>query len=275
LEESEQYFFRTNEADSLLDEIQISGEPWELSNIIHDIATRYGFKYGSIFLLRPGRSRILWEHRVCTSLPEHWLRRYKDKEYQFIDPVILRSFSQNTPNFAFPEANDSPVVSDFWRDAVRHGIGSTVYFGKHELDSGAAVGFSFTSENSSVACRKRINLDESDIFQLTGAMAEVFEEVSALGNQKVNSLSKEELNFLKSILSGRPVNSPINYSGFKVCPKGVQASILRKLGVRNIFQAISTATAQGWFNDIPYLEDEVHTIFENVPYSAPEVKIKI
>lgn len=265
ISESRDYHFRTEKAESLFDQIQVSGRIQDLSHLIFDMATHYGFKHGTLFLLQSGSTGGIWSHRVCTSLPERWLQHYKESEYQYIDPTIFSSLTSRQPVFVGRACNDSPRVTQFWNDVDRYKIGSTVYCGSHKTRSGATVGFSFVSENSERACTKKIRFDESDIFKLTGSLAAVFEELSAKGNGNLEELSQQELLFLRSVLLGKSTDDPINYGGFKVCPMSVQAAISRKLGVDTILQAVAVAASRGWLDEVSYSSGEVHTIFENLP----------
>lgn len=265
ISDSDDYSFRTSEAEALFDETQVAGSIQDLSHLVYQIALHFGFHHGTLFLIRAGAKGGLWSHRVCTSLPETWLRHYKENNYQYIDPAILHSITSGEPEFVNCNADDAPLVKTFWDDAKRHAIGTTVYCGSHKTRNGAVVGFSFLSKNSVLACKKKIRLDESDIFFITQSLAEIFEELSATGSGNVEALSEQELIFLRSALLGRPVNEPMDYGGFRVCPKSVQAAIRRKLGVDTILQAIAIAASRGWLDETPYTNGEVHTIFENLP----------
>lgn len=265
ISEADDYHFRTARAEILFDEAQVVGKIHDISHQIYDMAVHFGFQHGTLFFIQAGERGGIWSHRVCTSLPETWLRHYKENNYQYVDPTILHSITSEQPKFLSPVDSDPPLVKKFWDDAKRFAIGTTVYCGSHRTRSGAAVGFSFLSRNSVHACRKKIRLDESDIFYITQALAEVFEELSARGNGNVETLSEQELQFLRLALLGKPMSEPVNYGGFKVCPKSVQAAISRKLGVDTILQAVATAASRGWLDDASYSSGDVHTIFENLP----------
>lgn len=265
ISESEEYHFRTERAEALFDETQTIGKIQDLSHQLFDAAMHFSFQHGTLFLIRAGSNGGIWTHRVCTSLPETWLRHYKENNYQYVDPAILHSISLGHPTLISRNSDDPPLVAKFWDDAERYSIGTTVYCGSHTMRSGAVIGFSFLSRNNEHACKKRIRLDESDIFHISQALAEMFEALSATGNGNVESLSEQELLFLRSALLGRSMNDPIDYGGFKVGPKSVQATISRKLGVDTILQAVAIAASRGWLDEASYSSGEVHTIFANLP----------
>jgi len=265
ISDAEDYHFRTPRAEVLYDKIQAAGKIQDISHELYEVAINFGFQHGTLFLVQSGEKGGFWSHRVCTSLPEAWLRHYQEKNYQYVDPAILSSITSIQPVFVGRAPNEPPLVTQFWDDAEKYSVGTTVYCGSHKTENGAIVGFSFLSRNSAHACRKKIRLDESDIFFLTEALAEIFEQLSATGSGDKETLSEQELFFLRSALFGKPIHEPINVNGCKVHPKSIQASISRKLGVDTILQAVTIAALRGWLDEVPYSNGEVHTIFENLP----------
>ena len=265
VEESSDYFFRTSKAEKIYGDLQDCADLGDLARCVFDIATSFGFKYGTIFLLSSGSRNTVWTHRVCTSLPETWLRHYKEKGYQFIDPVILTAVNSETPTLVTRSAGESPMIKSFWDDAEVFGIGSVCIVFQIKLRSGAILGFSLTSQGYSKNTIEKLALDMSDLSVLANEAAATFENLSALGAQTESALSLDELTFLRLLIANGDAAKAGDFRAFFSSNAALQASIARKLGVKSVFQAIAVAVGRGMFDDLPFEEGEVNSLFANLP----------
>ena len=265
VEESPDYFFRTSKAEKICEDLQDCRDLGDLAKCIFDIATAFGFQHGTILLLSSGIRNTVWVHRVCTSLPEKWLRHYKERRYQFIDPVIVKAINSEAPSIVTRSANDSPMVRKFWDDAETFGIGSVCMVFRVELRSGAILGLSLTSQGHSKNAVQKLALDMSDLSVLAHEAAVIFESISALGAHKECDLTLDELSFLRLLLVNGDAVKVGDFREFFSSNAALQASIARKLGVKNVFQAIAVAIGRGMFDDLPFEESEVNSLFANLP----------
>lgn len=265
VEESPDYFFRTSKAEKICEDLQDCKDLGDLAKCIFDIATSFGFQHGAIFLLSSGKRNTVWVHRVCTSLPEKWLRHYKERRYQFIDPVIVKAMNSEAPSIVTRSASDSPMVRKFWDDAETFGIGSVCMVFRVELRSGAVLGLSLTSQGHSKNAVQKLALDMSDLSVLAHEAAVIFENLSALGAQKECDLTLDELSFLRLLLANGDAVKAGDFRAFFSSNAALQTSIARKLGVKNVFQAIAVAIGRGMFDDLPFEESEVNSLFSNLP----------
>lgn len=265
VEESPDYFFRTSKAEKICENLQDCADLGDLAKCVFDIATSFGFQHGAIFLLSSGKRNTVWVHRVCTSLPEKWLRHYKERRYQFIDPVIVKAMNSEAPSIVARSAKDSPMVKEFWDDAETFGIGSVCMVFRVELRSGAALGLSLTSQGHSKNLVQNLALDMSDLNVLAHEAAAVFENLSALGAKKECDLTLDELSFLRLLLVNGDAVKAGGFRGLFSSNAALQTSIARKLGVQNVFQAIAVAIGRGMFDDLPFEDDEVSSLFANLP----------
>lgn len=265
VEEGPDYIFRTSKAEKICDDIQDCPDIGGLARCMFDIATSFGFQHGTIFLLSSGKRNTVWTHRVCTSLPEKWLRHYQERKYQFIDPVIVRAMTSKAPSLVSRSANDSPMVKQFWDEAEMFGIGSVCLALRVELKSGAVLGLSLTSQGYSKNTIEKLALDMSDLDTLAREAAATFENFSALGAQNKYELTLDELSFLRLLLVNGDAAKAGEFRAFFSSNSALQTSIARKLGVKNVFQAIAVAVGRGMFDDLPFEESEVNSLFANLP----------
>jgi len=112
---------------------------------------------------------------------------------------------------------------------------------------------------------EKLALDMSDLSVLANEAAVTFENLSALGAQNERVLTLEEITFLRLLLVNVDVTKAEDFRGLFSSTAAMQASIARKLGVGNVFQAIAVAIGRGMFDDLPFEEGEVNSLFASLP----------
>ena len=257
IESADVYFFRREEAEKISDDLHDCDSLVDLARSLFDIATMIGFQNATLFLVKNGRKSVTWRKRVCTTLPETWLRRYKEMKYQFVDPVVLAAYSGSPAGFVRRSKGDAPVVESFWADAEKHGIGASCWRTNIQLSSGAIVGISLTDNSGRKNAEQRLFLDMSDLMVLAEQAAHTFEEIECFGAEPKDLLTEDELRFLRVVLTADDPKEAMKLPFLFGSKSSIQASIARKLGVRNLLQAVVIASGNGWLDDLPFEEDEV------------------
>lgn len=264
VESSPDYLFRTNKAEEIYEEIHECADLGGLAKSIFDIAALFHFQHGSIFLISPGRINTIWMSRVCTSLPERWLRKYKERAYQFIDPAAIKATNSNSPSLVTRCASNSPMAKAFWNDAEAFGVGSACVVFRIQLESGAVLGFSLTSQRYSKRIIEDLALDMSDLNVLTNEVAARFEKLSAAYSQPERALTMDDLAFLRLLLVNVDATKAQKFRAFLSSSAAMQTSIATKLGADNILQAFAIAINCGMLDDLPLGESEINSLFASL-----------
>lgn len=256
IETSEFHAFRTSELETLSVELSECEDLNTLSEIMWAVATSTGFQNFTIFVLNQG-SAGTFKSRVCTSFNEGWIYQYEKNAYQYVDPVICQAMKSNGA-FQYSELeNSSAVVEDFWQDAERFRIGRNGLCFAFTLSDNTRIGVSLTTQDSAEQVKEKTRLDGYDIQYLANLAAQKFRQISFGSALSDNMLSLEELRFLYVLSSSSTPNDALKISAGYGSNSSLQASIRKKLKVDSVYQAIAIAAAKGWFDQLPYVQDEV------------------
>lgn len=250
------YAFRSTELEDLCDGLIEIETLHELSRLLWEAAVIAGFQYSSVFLLRQGNSNP-FQTRVCTSLPERWLRRYKEKSYQYVDPTVLRAFNAEEP-FHFSEIPAGPPMVDaFWEDAEMHGVGRNGICFPVTLSDESKIGVSFCTSKQLDLATASARRHLSDLAFLSRQAAEAYGYLARANTNSNCQLNAAELRFLYVLMVSDDPQEALQVKSHYGSNRSLQDSICAKLRVRNILQAVAIASVNRWFDDLPYEENEV------------------
>ena len=236
--------FRQPELEHLCDQLSECIEIDVLSDLLGHAAELCGFLHASVFILTEGES-IAFRTRVCTTFPVTWLETYGARNYQFVDPVVARAIGDNGP-FRFSDiADELPMTRSFWKDAERHGIGRDGICVAFDMPGGVRVGVSFTTDQDSECVSDLIRLNGLDAVCLARAAADAFVSLARVTPATPDCLTSGELRFLRRLVTGGdPETGPIAEQD--------ATSICTKLGVGSVLQAVAVASANRWFDELPF-----------------------
>lgn len=263
--------FRTEEFEQIADDLSECTSLNDLANLMWKTATSTGFQHFAIFVLTQGSSGN-FRSRVCTSYSEAWIRRYQEKSYQFIDPIISEATRKNDW-FLFADLDSgSPVHHQFWEDAKEHGIGRNGICFTIVRPDGARIAVVFSTSQSVEKTNHLIRLNGSDLRFLAELAVESFCYASIGPLLPDDILSPHELKFLYTLATTSEPKLALDIAPSYGSNDSLQASIRQKLNVKTIFQALSIASVRGWFNLIPYDANEVTRSFprlEGLDFHTP------
>ncbi len=265
VERQQVYVFRRPELEEIAEALSGCEQISHLARQMWQAATATGFQHATVFLIEQGNAPA-FHTRVCTSYPRRWLERYAVRSYQFVDPIFARAQASDAP-FRFHEAmSDAPQVQAFWADATEHGIGSDGLCMSFTLSRGTRVGVSFASGNGRAAVDRAVHLDGSDLQFLGRLAAETFTYLAALPEtpQADQMLSVSELRFLQMLVTSNDPEAALRMTPGFGSNAGLQAGIREKLGVSTILQAVAVASANNWFDRLPYDVGEVSSAFSGL-----------
>ncbi|WP_300016521.1 autoinducer binding domain-containing protein [uncultured Roseobacter sp.] len=271
IEESDAIQFRTDDMEELANSISVCDNLTELSQLLWQAATNSGFQHFSLFVVEQGRSAN-FSSRMCTSYGQNWLRRHEEKSYQFVDPVFLEAKSGND-SFLFSDlSTSSPLVREFWDDREEHNVGTKGMCYASTRPNGARIAVTFSSSDSEEKFSENIRFNRSDLEAVAQLAIEGFQHCASLTNLDDNTLSAQELRFLHTLATSSHPASALTMSSPYGGNNSLQVSIRRKLNVETIFQALATASANGWFDNLPFYSDDVVTPFPKlVGWEAAEM----
>lgn len=251
VEERDVYAFRSRRLDDIAGDVSECVDLEEFPQLMWAGAVECGFEHVTVFLLRQG-SGGAFRVRICTSYPKAWVARYQEKAYQFVDPVVGAALESNGP-FEFSELPvDCPIVEAFWEDAGAHRIGRNGICVAFDLPSGARIGVTYATQKTDSTLRNTIRRNGSDAIALARIGAEAFAATAQRVPMSAGLLSEDELRFLYHLVNEDNPDQALNISPRYGPNSSLQNSIRNKLGVRTILQAVSIASANSWFDQLPY-----------------------
>lgn len=258
IEDREFYSFRTPVLEDLANEIVECTDLEALSKLMWSVAVQCGMQHATIFVLRQGDG-VAFRTRISTSYPLEWVERYQTKSYQFQDPVVAHAQTCDTA-FSFHDlSTDNPMTEAFWEDAEAHGVGRNGLCQAFSFSSGTRIGVSFAYSRSADAFRQTLALNATDALCLAQIGAEAFVYLARISQPSNPSLSAAELRFLHLLVTGDDPQDALSVTPGYGSNKSLQASIRSKLGVKTILQAVALASANRWFDDLPYdVQDVAH-----------------
>lgn len=260
VEEQGVYRFRTERRDEIADALSEASGLDELSQLMWEAAVECGVEHATLFLLRQGGG-VAFRTRICTSYPAAWVGRYQARSYQFIDPVLARALTDDGP-FRFSDVDvASPVARDFWRDAEDHGVGRDGLCAAFELEGGVRIGVSFATRKVGKPLEDVMHANVFDMVAMARIGAEAFAAVARSTRALPSSLSPQELRFLHMLVTADNPEEALSVMPGFGSNDALQSEIRRKLGVRTILQAVALASANNWFDALPYDVRDVASAF--------------
>lgn len=263
VESSDMHHFRTRELETIADALTECASMDELAELLWNAAVNTGFQNCALFVLNQGKAGA-FKSRVCASYDEAWIARYQQRNYQYIDPVIVRA-SVRDGSFLFSETdNRSPVVKAFWDDAEQHGIGRNgICFVATHTD-GSRLGVSFATTNTVSETKELARLNEHDLDVLARIAIDCFCYLSKGESLPDDTLTISELRFLHSLATSTNSREAPVHTECSESNASLQASIEKKLKVETIFQALNIAISMRWFDLLPYEVNEVSRSFSGL-----------
>jgi len=256
VEELDFHLFRTQNLNDLADEMAECFDLHNLSQILQKIAIETGFENYNLKLIRHGSNRT-FQARWLSSQPTNWLKRYVEKSYQHIDPVHTKSIS-STEWFRFSgDEKCDPIVRDYWQDARDHGTGTNGLCLINKTRGDAIVAVSYITSKTKTQLDELKNRNGYDLSFLTELAVDCFMQVSQISAPSKCPLTDDELTYLYLIAEKSDPKIALEYSPKFGSQRNLQDSIRVKTRAKSIYQAISLASASGWFDELPFSYDEV------------------
>jgi len=250
------HHFRTDELEKLADEVVECADLVQLAQLLWLSATSCGFEHFVMFVITQG-SKGAFSTRVTTSFNEEWIARYEKMNYSSIDPIFNAATSWDRP-FSFAEVSrSSPAIELFWEDAVKHRVGENGICFPITRNDGSKLAVSYITRKSALLAARCIEQNGCDLGFISELATECFCFLSQGQHRSDRILSLEELRFLHALSTDRDPTRALAMTASFGSNKSLQTSIRQKLGVETIFQAVSIASWNHWFDSLPYEQGEV------------------
>ena len=173
VENQYEYVFRLVALEDIYEEILVCEDIADLASLLMRTAEITGFEHVTIHIIDPG-DETNFNTYLCTSYSRKWVKRYQEKSYKYIDPVAVRA-SAGDGVFHFSELDKtSPLVKDFWKDAVAHGVGENGYSIVTSKVNSVRVHACFAAKSSATETSEKIRLNESDLNHLIHCAIDTF-----------------------------------------------------------------------------------------------------
>lgn len=256
IEAEDVHQFRTSELAGLADEIAECSDLEDLAQLMWKAATATGFENFTMFVIRNGANGSP-RSRVCTSCNIEWVERYHERNYQFIDPVMVAA--QSAPDFfLFSDLeSNAPSVRAFWEESEAYRIGRNGVCMTFTRPDRAVIGVSYLTAKTADQTRDNVRLNGYDLKVLASLAVDAFCYITFGAQHSDDRLTEEELRFLHMLASWQNPEEAFQITAQFGSNKSLQASIRRKLRAETVFQAIAIASARGYFDELPYDVTEV------------------
>lgn len=220
------------------------------------IPCEFGFDDITLIILNEG-GRYL-SRRVLSSLPDKWWADYYSLRLFDRDPLIEGIVAREHELFLdelVPTAENAPMP--YTRAAHALGIGTNGVIFKIAYPSGLVAAVILNTVRTPQIVRTQYRKYREDLQALAFATCDALIHFSRIGASTMAELTCEEIHFLRLVAlsedPGRALKMDVRYGS----AANVQMQIIRKLGVKSIFQAVLIAARRGLLDAAIFHPDEV------------------
>ncbi len=220
------------------------------------IPVEFGFDEITLIILNEG-GRYL-SRRVLSSLPDQWWVDYHALRLFDRDPLIEGIITREHELFLdelVPKAENAPMP--YTRAAHALGIGTNGVIFKIAYPSGVVAAVILNTKRSPQLVRSQYRKYREDLMALAFATCDALIHFSRIGATTMADLSCEEIHFLRLLALSEDPGSALKMDVSFGSAATVQMQIVRKLGVKSIFQAVLIAARRGLLDAAIFHPNEV------------------
>ena len=216
----------------------------------------FGFDEATLIILNEG-GRYL-SRRVLSSLPDEWWSNYHALRLFDHDPLIEGIVAREHELFLdelVPTDLSAPMP--YTRAAHALGIGTNGVIFKIAYPTGLVAAVILNTLRPPQFPRDQYRKYREDLQALAFATCDALIHFSRVGAQTMTPLIAEEIHFLRLVALSEDPARALAMDCRYGSAKNIQMQIVRKLGVKSIFQAVLIAARRGLLDAAIFHPDEV------------------
>ena len=241
--------------ETLLRQLEDAETLDQAAGVFGDMPREFGFDEATLIVLNEG-GRYL-SRRVLSTLPDAWWGDYNALRLFEGDPIIEGILAREHELFLDELIPVHEAPMRYLKAAQAHGIGCNGVIFKIAYPTGLVAAVILNSVRTPEFARAQYRKYRDDLHALAFATCDALSYFSQVGVSTMAPLSAEEVHFLRLVAlsedPARALSMPCRYGS----ALNVQNQIVRKLGVKSIFQAVLVAARRGLLDVAIFHPDEV------------------
>ncbi|WP_300036459.1 autoinducer binding domain-containing protein [uncultured Roseobacter sp.] len=246
---------RHRATDEIMGEIDEAETLDQVAAVFGRMPQEYGFNDATLIILSEGKSCL--SRRVISSLPAAWWDDYNRLGLSEDDPVIGGITSQEHELFLdeLVPTHDAPLR--YLRAAEAHNIGCNGVIFKVSYHTGLVAAVVLNTVKTPDYARRQFRMFREDLHLLAHAVCDALVYFSQVGTSNSAPLTPEEIRFLRLVAMNEDPAAALEMKCSFGSPQTLQMQVIRKLGVKSIFQAVMVASRQGLIDTALLHPDEI------------------
>jgi hypothetical protein len=216
----------------------------QVAAIFSEIPSEFGFDHATLIILNEG-GRYL-SRRVISTLPDEWWSDYHAFRLFDNDPLIGGIVSRECELYLDELVpSDDSAPRPYSKAALARGIGIDGVIFKIAYPSGLVAAVILNTCRSKEFARKQYGKYREDLQALAFATCDALVYFSRIGAPSLARLEGEEIHFLRMVAISEDPTTALRMECRYGSALNLQTQIIRKLGVKSIFQAVLIAARRG------------------------------
>lgn len=247
---------RNPATDSVMSEIDEAETLDQVAAVFGRMPREYGFDDATLLILKEGK--ICLSRRVISSLPAEWWNDYDRLNLAADDPIIAGIVSQSHELFLDELVTDhNGAAQRYLKAAETHHIGCNGVIFKVSYPSGLMAAVALNTVKTPDYARRQFRMFREDLHIVAHAVCDALVYFSQAGASNQTPLTSEEIRFVRLVAMSEDPSAALKMHCSFGSPKNLQIQVMRKLGVKSIFQAVLVAARQGLIDTALLHPDEI------------------
>lgn len=246
---------RNPATETILRQIEDAETLDQVAGVFGSVPREFGFEEATLIVLNEG-GRYL-SRRVLSTLPEDWWETYHGLRLFDGDPLVEGIISREHELYLdelIPK-HDAPMR--YLKAAQARGIGTNGVIFKIAYPTGLVAGVVLNTLRTPDYARSQYRKYRDDLHAIAYATCDAMVYFSSVGASTMAPLTGEEIHFLRLIALSEDPARALSMDCRYGSARNIQMQIVRKLGVKSIFQAVLIATRRGLLDAAIFHPSEV------------------
>jgi DNA-binding CsgD family transcriptional regulator len=227
----------------------------QVAGVFGTMPREFGFDEASLIILNEG-GRYL-SRRVLSTLPDEWWNAYHGQRLFEGDPLIEGIIAREHELYLdeLVPTHDAPMR--YLKAAQARGIGTNGVIYKIAYPTGLVAAVILNTLRTPDYARSQFRKYRDDLHAIAFATCDALVYFSGVGASTMAPLTAEEIRFLRLVALSEDPAGALSMDFQFGSAKTVQMQIVRKLGVKTIFQAVLIAARRGLLDAAIFHPSEV------------------